>query len=93
MVIPEERDGDFERKMKSPLFREHFEGENWSLLYFDAFRQAFTRAKAAANVEALLGRKLDAPSRGGRSTVRENQTFMDFGPEGAAADAVAPSPS
>jgi hypothetical protein len=35
MVIPEEWEQDFERKMKSPLFSEHFEKDNWTLAYFN----------------------------------------------------------
>jgi 16S rRNA G966 N2-methylase RsmD len=57
MVIPEERERDFERKMKSPLFSHHFEQESWSLLFFDAFRQAFTKTKGRTDIESLLGKK------------------------------------
>ncbi len=46
MVIPEEREKDFDRKMRSPLFSEHFEKDNWTLIYFDALRQACTKYKA-----------------------------------------------
>ena len=57
MAIPEAREKDFERKMKSPLFSEHFSKDNWSLLYFDAFRQAFVKMKTRTSVEDLLGQK------------------------------------
>lgn len=57
MAIPEAREKDFERKMKSPLFSEHFSKDNWSLLYFDAFRQAFVKTKTRTSVEGLLGQK------------------------------------
>ncbi len=63
MVIPEERERDFERKMKSPLFSEHFRDDNWTLLYFDALRQAFTKAKARTALEPLLGVKKKPPAR------------------------------
>jgi 16S rRNA G966 N2-methylase RsmD len=57
MVIPEEREGDFERKMKSPLFSEHIARDNWSLLYFNAFIQAYGKTKAKTSLENLLGQK------------------------------------
>ena len=43
MVIPENREADLRRKMESPLFSEHFNGDNWTLLFFGAFRAASER--------------------------------------------------
>jgi 16S rRNA G966 N2-methylase RsmD len=57
MVIPEERENDFERKMKSPLFSEHFANDNWTLAYFNALREAFTKTKAKTDLESLFGKK------------------------------------
>jgi 16S rRNA G966 N2-methylase RsmD len=57
MVIPEERENDFLRKMKSPLFSEHFQKDNWTLAYFDALRDAFTKTKAKTDLESLFGKK------------------------------------
>jgi 16S rRNA G966 N2-methylase RsmD len=63
MVIPEERENDFERKMKSPLFSEHFTKDNWTLAYFNALREAFTKTKAKTDLESLLGKKKSVSSR------------------------------
>ena len=57
MVIPEERARDHERKMRSPLFSEHFNKDNWNLLFFDAFRQAFAKQKSKVALESLFGKK------------------------------------
>jgi len=79
MVLPEEREQDFERKMQSPLFREHFEKESWSLLYFDAFRQAFSKTKEKTIIEKLIGvRKPAAKERKGGGVSRNQQTLMIF---------------
>jgi hypothetical protein len=79
MVLPEARQRDFERKMASPLFREHFEKESWTLLYFDALRQAFLREKDGARLEGLYGEPSVAPAV---RTVREAaQTTLDLGLE------------
>lgn len=57
MVIPEERENDFERKMKSPLFSEHFAKDNWTLAYFNMLREAFTKTKARTDLESLFNQK------------------------------------
>jgi len=57
MVIPEEREDDFGRKMKSPLFSEYFQKDNWTLAYFNALREAFTKSKAKTDLESLFGKK------------------------------------
>jgi hypothetical protein len=44
--------------MESPLFADHFRDENWSLVYFDALREAFLRRREKTEVEALFGQKL-----------------------------------
>lgn len=38
MVLPDERRGQFTRRMKSPLFKETFESQGWRVLYFGAFK-------------------------------------------------------
>jgi 16S rRNA G966 N2-methylase RsmD len=54
MVLPEERHADFERKMLSPLFSRHYETESWKRLYFDSFREQFSRTKAKTDLDSLL---------------------------------------
>ena len=53
MVLPEQRQADYERKMQSPLFREHFEKESWTLLYFGALRQTYSKKREATDVAAI----------------------------------------
>ncbi len=78
MVIPEEREKDYERKMKSPLFSEHFNKDNWSLVYFNALREAFTKAKARTALEALFGQKKNAHSREMGEEANGTQRLMEF---------------
>jgi len=54
MVLPEEREEQFKNKMTSPLFREHFENENWKLIYFDTLRNAYIKDKTRLNVYNLV---------------------------------------
>ncbi len=85
MVIPEEREKDYERKMRSPLFSEHFSKDNWSLLYFNALREAFTKTKARTALEALFGLKKNAASQTGGGEANGTQALMEFGGADASA--------
>ncbi|MGP8200590.1 MAG: hypothetical protein ACLQU4_13935 [Limisphaerales bacterium] len=79
MVIPEEREDDFERKMKSPLFSEHFKKDNWTLVYFNALREAFTKTKAKTALESLFGQKKNGAALGKTEEVNGSQRLMEFG--------------
>jgi DNA modification methylase len=54
MVIPGEREPEFRNKMTSPLFKEHFENENWKLIYFDKLRQTFSQEKNKTDIYKLI---------------------------------------
>ena len=76
MVLPEEREADFTRKMDSPLFHDHFEEENWRLVYFDALREAFLKTREKTRLESLVGIKAaEKPSRQVRET---NQILLSL---------------
>jgi hypothetical protein len=79
MVIPEEREADFERKMKSPLFSDHFQKDNWTLLYFNTFREAFTKTKAQTALEPLFGQKKPVPVTQYPRESSDQQKLMEFG--------------
>jgi len=58
MVLPEEREEQFKKKMNSPLFKEHFENENWKLIYFDALRNAYVKDKNRVDIYELIDKKV-----------------------------------
>jgi hypothetical protein len=78
MVIPEEREQDFERKMKSPLFSEHFEKDNWTLAYFNTLREAFTKTKAKTALEALFGKTKHVNVSRRENKNSENQALFEL---------------
>lgn len=78
MVIPEDRENDFERKMRSPLFNEYFQKDNWTLAYFDALREAFTKTKARTALESLLGQKKKQAPRAEKSDPAKRQSLLGF---------------
>jgi 16S rRNA G966 N2-methylase RsmD len=57
MILPEEREMQFNNKMTSPLFREHFENENWKVIFFDALRAAYTKEKTNLNIYSIVNLK------------------------------------
>lgn len=46
LVIPEEREEQFKRKQKSPMFADRFEKDNWNLLFFDSIRHSHKKLKS-----------------------------------------------
>jgi len=46
LVIPEEREEQFKRKQRSPMFSERFEKDNWNLLFFDSIRHLYKKLKS-----------------------------------------------
>jgi DNA modification methylase len=57
MVLPEEREVQLNNKMTSPLFREHFENENWEIIFFDALRAAYTKEKTDLDINSIVNQK------------------------------------
>jgi len=57
MILPEEREAQFNNKMTSPLFREHFENENWKMIFFDALRAAYAKEKTDLDVYSIVNLK------------------------------------
>lgn len=57
MVLPEEREGQLRNKLTSPLFKDHFENENWQLIYFDTLRNAYIKQKSKIDVYSLINKK------------------------------------
>jgi hypothetical protein len=57
MIIPEEREAQFNNKMTSPLFREHFENKNWKIIFFDALRAAYIKEKTNLDIYSIINLK------------------------------------
>lgn len=58
LVIPEEREEQLQRKMKSPMFSERFELDQWHILYFDSLRSNYPKLKnGTITVEQLINEK------------------------------------
>jgi hypothetical protein len=61
LIIPEEREDQFKRKMKSPMFSERFEMDSWKLIFFDALRNNYKKLKSlGVSLEDLIESKTTA---------------------------------
>ncbi|MEA2237390.1 MAG: hypothetical protein QOC81_2114 [Thermoanaerobaculia bacterium] len=75
MVIPEEREPSFQRKMQSPLFAEHFVNESWHLLYFDALRDAYLKTRETTDIGVLLNQIPASIKQGRKAVVQSHLPF------------------
>jgi DNA modification methylase len=58
LVIPEEREEQFRRKQKSPMFSERFEKDNWNLLFFDSIRHSYKKLKSKQlELDSIINKK------------------------------------
>jgi len=78
MVIPDEREEDFHRKMKSPLFNERFEKDQWSLAFFNALLEAFSKSKGKTALESLFGIKAGGDCLRHEDKGSESQVLFDL---------------
>ncbi|HEX8948333.1 MAG TPA: hypothetical protein VF790_05180, partial [Dissulfurispiraceae bacterium] len=71
MILPEERETQFNNKMTSPLFRDHFENENWKLIFFDALRVAYAKEKKDLDIYSIINLKEVNAGFSAKDTKRE----------------------
>lgn len=81
MILPEEREEVFLRKMQSPLFKEQYEKASWAVIYFDALRNGFSKTKGNTKIEDLVGAKHSSASgrkRSSKDSENSEQGFLDL---------------
>lgn len=55
MLIPVERENQLNRKMKTPMFGERFNDENWGVVLFDVLYAKWNKAKTKIKINELIG--------------------------------------
>jgi 16S rRNA G966 N2-methylase RsmD len=58
LVIPQEREDQLVRKLRSPLFGESFEKDSWKCLFFEALQRAYQKEKDNLDVASLVAKKV-----------------------------------
>jgi 16S rRNA G966 N2-methylase RsmD len=62
LVIPQEREDQLLRKLRSPLFGDRFTKDSWKCLFFEAVDRAFQKEKGKLDVTALVAKKVATAS-------------------------------
>jgi 16S rRNA G966 N2-methylase RsmD len=62
LVIPQEREDQLLRKLRSPLFGERFQKDSWKCLYFEALERAYQKEKGKLDVTTLVAKKVATAS-------------------------------
>lgn len=55
MLLPAERMNQLARKMKSPMFSERYEDDNWSIILFDVLYNQWNKDKTKTKIDNLFG--------------------------------------
>jgi hypothetical protein len=76
MILPEERETQFNNKMTSPLFREHFENENWKMIFFDALRAAYAKEKTDLDVYSIVNLKSVNAGYSAKETSKDQESLF-----------------
>jgi hypothetical protein len=63
LVLPQEREDQLSRKLRSPLFSEHFAKDSWRCLFFEALERAYQKEKGALDITSLVAKKVAKTSR------------------------------
>jgi DNA modification methylase len=76
LVIPEEREEQFKRKQKSPMFAERFEKDNWNLLFFDSIRHLHKKLKSKQiTLNSIINKKGPAAMRPNKNNSGQMNLF------------------
>jgi 16S rRNA G966 N2-methylase RsmD len=76
LVIPEEREEQFNRKQKSPMFAERFEKDNWNLLFFDAIRHLYKKLRSKeVELGSIVGKKGPMSLRPDKKETKQMELF------------------
>ncbi len=62
LVIPQDREEQLLRKLRSPLFGERFLEDSWKCLFFEALENAFHKLKGKVDVAQLVSKKVNKSS-------------------------------
>lgn len=57
LAIPEEREAQLVRKLRSPMFLDRFKADNWNVLYFGSIKESYGKSKGKTDIEGLIDKK------------------------------------
>lgn len=63
LLMPEDRETQFLRKLKSPMFAERFKNDNWSVVFFETLQAEYSKHKGQTDVFSLVNKKISKKLR------------------------------
>jgi len=57
LVIPQEREDQLRRKLRSPLFGERFQKDSWNIIFFEALESAFHKHRGKVDIVSLIDKR------------------------------------
>jgi len=58
LVIPQEREDQLLRKLRSPLFGDRFQQDSWKCIFFEALDEAFQKKRGRVDITELIAKKV-----------------------------------
>ncbi len=58
LVLPQEREDQLVRKLRSPLFGERFQQDSWKCLFFEALDESYQKKKGKVDITTLMAKKV-----------------------------------
>jgi len=58
LIIPQDREDQLLRKLRSPLFGERFQRDSWTCIFFEALDNAFQKSKGKVDIAQLISKKI-----------------------------------
>jgi 16S rRNA G966 N2-methylase RsmD len=87
LVIPQEREDQLLRKLRSPLFAERFQQDSWKCLFAEALDSAFNRQGGKLDITALISKRVPKnPGRHSRINAQLNLFLSDHARQGTPED-------
>jgi DNA modification methylase len=75
MLFPVNREPQFKRKMKSPLFSERFSNDNWRFILFDVLLNSWQKSKTAVDIDSLQNKPTAVKSLSKVKSVYQTNLF------------------
>lgn len=57
MIIPVDRENQFHKKMKSPMFYDRFKNDSWNIIFFDVLYKYWFKMRKKINIEELFNKQ------------------------------------
>ncbi|HLX61580.1 MAG TPA: DNA methyltransferase [Planctomycetota bacterium] len=62
MIIPEEREMQLQRKLRSPLFSENFSSHSWKVIFLDTLERSYRIEKERLDLSTIIEKKTAKPN-------------------------------